>query len=101
MENQQLSIARKTVSTPGGEEGAHNPSNDDTDASKADEDTTTASKASTSNDQLKFGKHVCPEEYINAFTPMEFEEVDGFDSCRDWGRKGWAHGRTGNLEISC
>lgn len=87
MENQQLSIARETISTPGGEEGTRNPSNDDTDASTADENTTTASKASNSNEQLRFGKHVCPEEYIHSFTPMEFEEVGGFDMCQDWSQR--------------
>lgn len=26
---------------------------------------------------MRVGKHVCPEEYANSFTPMEFEEVGG------------------------
>lgn len=35
---------------------------------------------SSSVGDLKIGKHVCPEEYANAFTPIEFEEVGGLDA---------------------
>lgn len=46
------------------------------------ETTTTATSAASDDDAttsstgpMKVGKHVCPEEFLNAFTPMEFEEV--------------------------
>lgn len=47
------------------------------------ETTTTATSATSDSDDattsstghMKVGKHVCPEEFLNSFTPMEFEEV--------------------------
>lgn len=37
----------------------------------------TCATGSGSGGQMTVGKHVCPEEYLNSFTPMEFEEVGG------------------------
>lgn len=77
-------MARDNVATPDHEAWVHGASNDNTDSYNAfGEDTTTASQASSNTDQLRVGKHVCPEEYVNAFTPMEFEEVGGFGGL--WG----------------
>lgn len=69
MANSQLSVARETITTRD-DEGSH-----DSKATHVGSIT-----PSDSVDQLKVGKHVCPEEYANAFTPMEFEEVGGFDA---------------------
>lgn len=87
MENQRLRIVGMTAASSGHEEGAHDALDDDTDASAVDENTTTASRPSSSNGQLRVGKHVCPAEYANAFTPMEFEEVGGLGRLRGWSRK--------------
>lgn len=73
MANSQLSNARETITTRD-EEGGHDDSNDEAHASL---DNTTNSDSVR---ELKFGQHVCPEEFINAFTPMEFEEVGTFDA---------------------
>lgn len=65
MASSQLSKARETITTR--DEGEQ-------DGTTIGENTTN----SNSVGELKIGKHVCPEEYVNAFTPMELEEVGWF-----------------------
>lgn len=72
----QLSDARETLTTRDDEQGEHEAPNDETHAGTPRENITT----SDSIRELKIGKHVCPEEYLNTFTPMEFEEVGGLDA---------------------
>lgn len=72
MASSRLSDARETITTRD-EDGGHEASNDEA-------STGARTAESESVRELKIGKHVCPEEYVNAFTPMEFEEVGGFDA---------------------
>lgn len=76
MANSQLSDAHETITTYD-EEGGHEAS-PATDEGKAH--VGTLGEDTESVRELKFGQHVCPEEFINVFTPMEFEEVSTFDT---------------------
>lgn len=69
MASHQHSDARETITTQDGDgEGDHSARNDENPPG-------TASTNLGSIEILKIGNHVCPEEYANNFTPMEFEEV--------------------------
>lgn len=67
MASHQQSDARETITTQD-EEGDHSATNDETPPG-------TASTNPGNVEILKIGDHVCPMEYANNFTPMEFEEV--------------------------
>eukprot|EP00752_Nemacystus_decipiens_P009918 g8850.t1 len=79
MANRQLSDARDTITTRD-DEGRHEGSTDD--------DTHQNTTSPNGVRELTFGTHVCPEEYINAFTPMEFEEIANLFDKYDEDRSG-------------